>query len=103
MASIRSSDGHAHRFLRRGQDDGGAGARDTELVFQFCREQVIEILSAAAADLEEVIVVTGNVVALGNLVQLGDGAKECSAVAVAGKRYGDIGGERVTYQCRVDQ
>ncbi len=64
-------------------------------------EQMIEILGAAAADLEEVIVVAGNVMALDDLVHFGDGAEKRGAVAVAGERDGDIGGERVAYRCRV--
>src|SRR5258708_35820694 len=62
---------------------------------------MIEILGAAAADLEEVIVVTGNVMALDDLVHFGDGAEKRGAVAVAGERDGDIGGERVADRCRV--
>jgi hypothetical protein len=97
FASIRGVDGDEHGFLCGGKDDGGAGAGDSELILQLFGEKMIEILGAAAADLEEVVIVAGDVVTLGNLFHLGDGAKKSGTVAVAGERDGDIGGKRVAY------
>ncbi len=73
------------------------------LSFQLCCEQMVEILGAMAADLEEVIVVAGNVVTLRNLVHFGDGAEKSGAAAMAGERDGDIGGKWVAYRCRVHE
>ena len=48
-------------------------------------------------DLKEVIVVSSDVVTLGNLLHSVDGAEKSGAVAVAGERDGNISSERVPY------
>ncbi len=58
---------------------------------------MIEIVGTAAVDFEEVIVVAGHVVTLGNLLHFGDGAEKGGAIAMAGERDGDVGGKRAAY------
>jgi hypothetical protein len=48
-------------------------------------KKMIEILRAATSDFEKVIVVAGNVMALGDLLHFCDGAEERGAVAMAGQ------------------
>lgn len=96
-------DGDTDGFFGGGENDSGAGAGYSELVLQLCGQEMIEILRAAATNLEEVIVVASDMVALGDSFDFPDGAEKGSALAMVGQGNGDESGERIAESSGVGQ
>src|SRR6266478_1212534 len=95
--------GNSDGLLGSGQHDSRARARYTHLFLKLFGQQVIEVLSAAATDLEQIVVIAGDVVAFGHLVHFFDGPQERGAVAMASEGDGDIGGEGMANGRGVDK
>jgi len=72
-----------------------------EFFFELDGEEVVELLGSGAADFDEIVAVAGDVVALGDLGELGDSAKERLALAMRAQGDGDERQERQPQSVRI--